>query len=520
MVTSKLVVTRPGLNTSRNSHNRGLELHLTLSTQRQSVTLGPARTDPAVGGCITGQGFIPQQSSSPAPPPISPGSGLPSQVVLSPSLPPPRRRVVDNSALEDKAPPPKAPPPAPGRKYQKGPTKPKSVRSLLNEAVKQAFRNDQNFESDDASAARKEQQRRLRQYKYEIFALATSRVRGMDVQPNSIALCLRDLVQPVDSYIGVLRAGDQDLTVDDIESKLHTHILQGIERWIRPGSAVSLAPGCEPLSAAFTANSGLSANTRFCRSLKQAEENIEEKQQRAQEFADEVGLELRGADPGINVLYTVNDLASGETNQFGVGFISYMRRSHGEKIRRARAALDGLPATATPDSRLAAEQAAKRVEHTAARRSRAMGLTCASGLGGKGDILHLPDFTVAQGRRMGRSVRQGQRFFSFAGTRDRLLRSSDAGRGAMLRIAGEGFSTADCPNCGTYNPSVGASQGHSCRINCHAGGRTWARDPGSARTITARNTALCFRAWNVRGSDLSHSPPIVVWTSSPVSVAL
>ena len=121
---------------------------------------------------------------------------------------------------------------------------------------------------------------------------------------------------------------------------------------------------------------------------------------------------------------------------------------------------------------------------------------------------------------MGRSVRQGQRFYSFAGTRDRLLRSSDAGRGAMLRIAGEGFSTADCPNCGTYNPSVGASQGHSCRINCHAGGRTWARDPGSARTITARNTALCFRAWNVRGSDLSHSPPIVVWTSSPVSVAL
>ena len=195
-----------------------------------------------------------------------------------------------------------------------------------------------------------------------------------------------------------------------------------------------------------------------------------------------------------------------------------MRRSHGTKIRRARAALDGLPATATAESRLAAEQTVKRVEHTAARRSRAMELTCAAGLGA-GDILHLPDFKVAQGRRMGRSVRQGQRFFSYASTRDRLLRSSDAGRGAYTRIGGERFSTADCPNCGTYNPSVGASQGHSCKINCHGGGRTWARDPGSARTITARNTAQCFRAWNVRGSDLSHSPPIVVWISSSVSVA-
>ena len=527
VVTSKFVVTRLGLNTSSRSHNRGLELHLTLSTQRRSVTLEPARADPAVVRCVTGQGFTPQHASPSAPRPIppvgakrkhddsasgaQPVSGLSPQPVPPPSLPPPRPKVLGIPALVH---PP--PPPAPGRKHQKGATQPRSPRSLLDEAVKSAFDSLGPIDGE-ASAARKERQSRLRRFKCDVFALATTRVRESEL-PISTAVCFRDLVGPLDAYITKLRAGNQDLTIDDTECKLHTHILQGMERWIRPGSAVSQAPGCERLSAAFTDNSGLTANTRFCRSLTQAEEDIARKEQREQEFCDEVGLKGLGADPGVNVLYTTHALSSGESAQFGVGFVAYMRRSHGTKIRRARAALDGLPATATAESRLAAEQTVKRVEHTAARRSRAMELTCAAGLGA-GDILHLPDFKVAQGRRMGRSVRQGQRFFSYARTRDRLLRSSDAGRGAYTRIGGERFSTADCPNCGTYNPSVGASQGHSCKINCHGGGRTWARDPGSARTITARNTAQCFRAWNVRGSDLSHSPPIVVWISSSVSVA-
>ena len=370
-----------------------------------------------------------------------------------------------------------------------------SLRSALHKAVREWY--DENHPSDLQSTPavrRRANRQSLRQFKEDLFCLATSvcsaeALQVSDKAPETVVRCMHDRCEQ-------LRAPG---TTGSTVARLHTELLQGIARWVKPGSVVR--EGFDPLSPDIAnVGNGVKINTSFCHSLPGPTGTIATPEY-TEAYDREIGVTVHGVDPGMNVVYTGFDLRTGRSFQLGAGFIPYMKRSHGRRISKAQSRLDSLKVTAPDGEHSTEKRALARVRRSAARRSRAAEITYPKVLRSGCDYACLPDFSVAQGHRMGRSVRQGARFYSFARARDRLLRSSEEGRGAVVRISPEDYSTADCPNCGTYNATVRRAQGHSCRARCYGDGRTWARDPGSARTITVCAAAQLFRDLNIYGSE-------------------